>query len=101
MPSRCSVTGTTAPLVFHSEDYLLPWRPIAVTRGVHSRIHQRFRRPNNWYQFLNSTALPGCWAFDLSCQPVPVLPRTADDYKAHITQHAPIPDWVVIPWADL
>jgi hypothetical protein len=88
-------------LVFHSEDYLAPWRPIAVTRGVHARIHQRFRHPANWYRFLNSAALTNCWALQLSCDPVPSVPRTPDEYKAHVAEHARWPEWIVIPWSEL
>ena len=101
LPRVCSVTGSTASPTYHGEDYLIPWDPIPVSRGVHARIHQRFRNPERWRRFLEEAALPGCWAFAVTCCPVPAVPRTADDYRARIVGRIPIPAFVQVPWAQL
>jgi hypothetical protein len=100
-PAVCSITGATASLTYHSEDYGRPWEPISVSRGAHVRIHQRFRHPANWRRFLEKAASPGCWAFDLSCEPVRVIPRSADQYISHVIACRRIPAWIVIPWREL
>lgn len=98
---RCSITGGAKSVVFHSEDYLAPWKPLPVTRGVHIRIHQRFRHPNGWRAFLEAFAAPGCWAFGLSCEQQAVTPRTAGAFVDLVSKRAPIPAWVSMPWAEI
>jgi hypothetical protein len=97
-PTVCSVTGWKRSVVWHSEDYLKPWLPIPVSRAVHMRIHRRFRAPDTWREFLQTNALPGCWAFELTCVRKPVVRRSAEEYIACLKRYSPHPTSIIVPW---
>lgn len=100
-PARCSVTGATAALTYHSENYLRPWEPIPLTRGVHVRVHQRFKRPAAWRDFLKTEAQQQTWARRLTCHTVTVEGRGPDFFIEAVLAASPFPEWVIVPWGEL
>jgi hypothetical protein len=38
-PARCSISGETGDIVYHNENYYMPWAPHAINRTAHTALH--------------------------------------------------------------
>jgi hypothetical protein len=92
----CSVTGAVGDVGLHNEDYSRPWTAYPVSKRAHTLIHTRARFSKAWAKFLASEALPDTWAKTLSLDGgVSIADR--DCGVIHLLEHAPHPEWVVVP----
>ena len=102
-PAKCSITGGTAQVVYHNENYYTPWAPHAISRGAHKALHQRFKKPGWWKRIVAENTKTGDeWfcalstdaSFDLAAS---YRSQFGDDARDVFAQ-APVPSGNEIPW---
>jgi hypothetical protein len=92
----CSVTGAAGDVGLHNEDYSRPWAAYPVSKRAHTLIHTRARFSKAWANFLANEALSDTWAKTLLPDGgVSIADR--DCGVVHLLEHAPHPEWVVVP----
>lgn len=94
-PERCSISGATAALQMHCEDYYSPWAPYPINRSIHMALHRRFRQPDPWNRIVERYAVTGAeWFCALAMQPIDLAATLRARHGAHIAdvfRRAPFP----------
>ncbi len=98
--ATCCISDQTQQLRLHSEIYY-DWRPFTLNHSIHMALHQRFKKPEQWWRIVDQYSVTGDeWFARLSRVPVDLAGELRAKYGPEISNvfaRAPIPEGIVIP----